>query len=144
MFVPEKVFNRLMGVYDSMTENGLKTILAAKDNEVTRIVAVKDDQIAFLQDAIADLERQVGHERSRAEAAIDRLLEKENNVAAIRHADLEREELQKQVKAAPVLSPERKQTLEQIYAAVNSVGEDEGREDPMERTTSVGGFPVVQ
>lgn len=151
MFIGEKVFQKLTQIYDASivaakdsTEDSLSRVLTAKDSEVQSIVEVKNEQIAFLNAEVEKLRQAVAHERVRAEAAIDRLLENEVRVAAVRNADIERDiaERDSQAPRSPVLSNGREAELKKIFAEVNSVLSDEGQEDPMERLVSVGGQPV--
>ena len=88
MFIPKFVADKIA----AFSEKALDRILSAKDAELKTVLAAKDGQISFLEDHIKALGAQVAHERARAEAAIDALLNKEAQVAGIRNADLAQEE----------------------------------------------------
>jgi SpoVK/Ycf46/Vps4 family AAA+-type ATPase len=147
MFLPKWVFEKFAHSYDafltssrSHTELSLTRVINAKNSEVSSVLAAKEAQVKFLSDQAEKLQKQVEHERLRAEAAIDRLLAQQR-IYPVSAADLER---QAQEKAAnePPLPPEKKKTVDDIMAQVNSVLDDVGKEDPMERIATIGGLAV--
>ena len=143
MFLPKYLVDKVA----SGTEAGLNRILAAKDEQCAAVVKAKDEQIKVLQSQVDYFLRLIDHERSRAEAAIDALLQAKANVAGIRNADLARESALKAEKdGAPVADP-RLSEMQKVFQSIAGVGDDaaETDEDRREAATSrfetIGGLP---
>lgn len=146
MFCPKPIFDKLTQTYEmamSQTRQSVDVsidrILAAKDNELKAIIQAKDEQISFLKSEVERLVSLFDHERCRAEAAVDGLLNKIAETNSIRNADIEREMAKQN---ADPFGPEKSSTLSKIFSEVNTVGEDYGEENKDERLTKIGGMAV--
>ena len=144
MFIPRFLVEK----FSSFTESGINRILAAKDAELAITVAAKDEQIKFLREQAKELSTLVGHERARAEAAIDSLLEMKANVAGIRNADILRQQaLAVEDAGKPGFDPKLAE-LRKVFQSVAGVGdddvetEDERRASTLERLSAIGGMQI--
>lgn len=160
MFLNREIFSRLLQAYDShlcdmrqnsekfldlqrkQTEANLGRVLAIKDGEVKAILAAKEEEVKFLKQQVSDLQQAVMHERSRAEAAIDRLLTRDAHVPPVRLSDVEREIAERDAKHTVKLDPEKKLDIKRVFEEVNSVLEDREDGDPLSLLASVGGMRV--
>lgn len=160
MFIPKYFFEKFIALLEAQhalgqrqTEDGLQRVLAAKDAEVRAVVAAKDEQISFLTAALVDARQQIGHERQRAEAAVDILLTKNGEAGPIRNADLIREVVEREAAAgerpAGVPRPESRQAaLNKVFAQVAAamdVGDgdiDPALDGPLTSVPTVGGVDL--
>jgi hypothetical protein len=139
MFVPRFFFEKFIALLEAqyvsaqrLTENGLERILVAKDAEVRAVIAAKDAQISFLTAALEHSRESLGHERQRAEAAVDILLTKHGEAGPIRNADLIRQAAEREASGAVDVAlrvprpPKREDELKRVFAQVSDVlGEDD-------------------
>ena len=140
IFLPRVVFDFITQSTESSTVNARKDLnqclqvaLDAKTSEVRAIVAAKDEELAFLRAHIDELKSAVAHERTRAEAAVDQLLNLAS-VAPIRNADLQRDAAEKEA-ANPEMGKgptphDRLDAMAKIFAQINSVGQDDDGPEP--------------
>ena len=156
MFVPKYLFEKFVALLESQhamsqrqTEDSLQRVLEAKNTEVVAVIAAKDEQVAFLQRALAASEAQVSHERQRAEAAVDILLTRDGNAGPIRNADLIRAAAEREAAGAGATvprPPDRRDALAKIHAQLNDVLGEGGDEDGLapDEVAIVGGVPVAR
>ena len=145
MFLPRFLVDK----FAAFTERGLDRIILAKHEQCAAVLAVKDQQIHLLNSVIDDLRHEVIHERARAEAAIDTLLQEKANVAGIRNADLARERALAAEKDGSPLQDPNLQEMQRIFQSVGGVGDDadateaERREDATTRFAAIGGLAIT-
>lgn len=123
MIVSKWLVEKLMGQSDkandanaAMFQKSLAIALEAKQAEVNAVVAAKDEQIEFLKVQIAELTNLVNHERSRAEAAIDQILNF-SKAAAVSNADLARTATEKEIEK--LSKEDRVKEVSKIFDDVN-------------------------
>ena len=144
MFVPKLIVEKL----SAFTEAGLSRILSAKDEQCSAVVKAKQEQIDLLNDEIEGLIDQVAHERARAEAAIDTLLQEKANVAGIRNADLSREQAKLKEEKGEIQNDPGLSEMQRVFQSVSGVGDDspeteaEVREAALSKFTAIGGLPI--
>lgn len=144
MLIPRFFFEKFISLLETQyaaaqrqTEDGLQRVLAAKDAEVKAVIAAKDAQISFLTAALAEERAAVGHERQRAEAAVDILLTKNAEAGPIRNADLIRQVAEREAAGeAPVnipRPPKREDEFKRVMAQVADVLSEHDDRSPTDR-----------
>ncbi len=130
MLLPKSVFERFLNSYDAFiashreaVNKSLDQALSAHSEASAAVVSAKNDEVVFLKEQLSRLAGQIEHERARAEAAIDRLLQI-HNVVPVADADLIRDAKSQDLEKRPVVKKE----FQEFRAVLNSAGEDFGPE----------------
>ena len=158
MFVPRYFFEKFMSLLEvqhalsvRQTEDSLQRVLDAKNSEVKAVIAAKDEQILFLTTALAEQRELVGHERQRAEAAVDLLLTRDSGTGPIRNADLIRDAAEREaladLPAAGVPRPADRQNefakiMAQVSSVLTDVDDDPGSGAQRDTVATVGGVDL--